>query len=110
MLVAPVVWPALILVALLARQRLARGDRIGWFLAVMSISYLLLTLVWNADYGGQKDWDLFSPAAVPAALLLGYVLPRAFGEHRALRGAGLALLAAQAAHTIAWIWQNTLPQ
>ena len=110
LLVAPVVWPALILVALLARQRIGRGDRIGWFLAVMSISYLLLTLVWNADYGGQKDWDLFSPAAVPAALLLGYVLPRAFGEHRALRGAGLALLAAQAAHTIAWTWQNTLPQ
>ncbi len=109
-LVAPVVWPAIILVVLLARQRVTRGDRTGMFLAVMSISYLLLTLVWNADYGGQKDWDLFSPAAVPAALLLGYLLGRALPEQRVLRGAGLALLAAQAAHTLAWIWQNTLPQ
>lgn len=110
LLVAPVVWPALILVAVIAGRRIAAGEPIGRFLGLAAVSYLLLTLVWNPDYGGQKDWDLFSPAAVPVALLLGWVLPRALPDPRALRSAGWALLAAQAAHTIAWIWQNTLPQ
>jgi hypothetical protein len=71
---------------------------------------LLLTLVWNADYGGQKDWDLFSPAAVPASLLLGRILSQALPERSALRSAGWALIAAQGFHLLAWLWQNMQPQ
>lgn len=106
---APVIWPGLIRVALLAWRTLPRGEPIFRLLACMAFSYLLLILTWNPDYGGQRDWDLFSPAAVPAALLLAYVLPRALPEHQALRAAGWALIAAQALHTVAWIYQNTLP-
>jgi hypothetical protein len=45
------------------------ADPIG-FLAIASVCYLLFTFVWNPDYGGQRDWDLFSLAALPATLLL----------------------------------------
>lgn len=106
---APLIWPSLILVALLAWRTLPRDDQTFRLLAFMALSYLLLTLTWNPDYGGQRDWDLFSPAAVPATLLLAYVLPRALPERRALCWAGWALVVAQALHTGAWIYQNTRP-
>jgi hypothetical protein len=109
LLVAPVVWPALLLGALLSWGRLPRHDPLFRFLLAMAGCYLLLTLTWNPDYGGQRDWDLFAPAAVPAALLLAYTLPRLLPERAALRGAGWALVAAQVLHTLAWIYRNTLP-
>ncbi len=109
-LVAPLIWPAIALVWTFARSRVRDAGPEGVFLALMAGFYLLLTVVWNADYGGQKDWDLFSPAAVPAALWLGWLLPRALPERRALRGAGWALVAAQAVHLVAWVWQNSRPQ
>jgi hypothetical protein len=110
LLVARMVWLTIVLVVVLAWQRVRNLGREGTFLAIMAGSYLLLTLVWNADYGGQKDWDLFSPAAIPAALLLGWLLVRALPERRGLRAAGWALVSAQGFHLIAWIWQNTRPQ
>ncbi len=110
LLVAPMIWLTILLVVALAWGRIRKLGPEGTFLALMTGFYLLLTLVWNADYGGQKDWDLFSPAAIPAALLLGWLLARALPERRALRGAGWALLAAQGFHLAAWIWQNTRPQ
>jgi hypothetical protein len=109
LLVAPVILPSLILVALLAWRRLPLGDPTLRLLALMAACYLLLSLTWNPDYGGQRDWDLFAPAAVPAAILLGYALPRALVEARALSGAGWALVAAQGFHLVAWIYQNSLP-
>lgn len=110
LLVAPAVWPAIGLTVLLARDRIRRLGREGVLLALMAGCYLLLTLVWNADYGGQRDWDLFSPAAVPAALLLGWLLSRALPERRALRAAGWALAAGQGFQLLCWIWQNSRPQ
>jgi hypothetical protein len=109
LLVAPVILPGLILTALFAWSRLPLRDPALRLLTLMAACYLLLTLTWNPDYGGQRDWDLFAPAAVPAAILLGYALPRALPEARALRGAGWALVAAQGFHLVAWIYQNTLP-
>lgn len=109
LLSAPLIWSSLIVVALLAWRKLPRGEPAFRLLALMAGSYLLLTLTWNPDYGGQRDWDLFSPAAVPAALLLAYTLPRVLPERGALRAAGWAVIAAQALHTVAWIYQNTLP-
>lgn len=108
-LVAPVVLPGLALTALLAWRRLPR-DETSAFLLLAAGFYLLFTLMWNADYGGQRDWDLFAPAAVPAALLLAYILPRALPERAALRAAGWALIAAQAFHATAWLYRNTLIQ
>ena len=78
------------------------------FLLIAAACYLLFTFVWNPDYGGQRDWDLFSLAALPATLLLALLWPRAL-RGRALWGAALPLLLLQGWHTLAWIYQNTLP-
>jgi hypothetical protein len=109
LLVAPVILPGLVLIVLFAWSRLPLRDSGLRLLTLMMACYLLLTLTWNPDYGGQRDWDLFAPAAVPAAVLLGYALPRALPEAMALRGAGWALVTAQGFHLVAWVYQNTLP-
>jgi hypothetical protein len=109
LLVAPAILPGLILIVLFAWSRLPLRDPALRLLTLMAACYLLLTLTWNPDYGGQRDWDLFAPAAIPAAILLGYALPRALPEARALSGAGWALVAAQGFHLVAWVYQNTLP-
>jgi hypothetical protein len=79
------------------------------FLLVAAGFYALFTFAWNPDYGGQRDWDLFSLAAIPAALLLAVLLPPALPDKRALRAGALPLLVLQGWHTAAWIYQNTLP-
>ena len=79
------------------------------FLALCTGLYWLFTFVWNPDYGGQRDWDLFSLAAIPATLLLARVLPRLLRDRGHLAQAALMLTAVSAVHSAAWIYQNTLP-
>lgn len=78
------------------------------FLLIAAVCYLLFTFVWNPDYGGQRDWDLFSLAALPATLLLALLLTSRL-RGRELWGAVVPLLLLQGWHTLAWIYQNTLP-
>jgi hypothetical protein len=88
----------------------ARPDRHALaFLTLATGLYWLFTWVWNPDYGGQRDWDLFSLAAIPSTLLLARLLPRALCDRGQLAQAGLMLTTVSAMHTIAWIYQNTLP-
>ncbi|MCE7980522.1 MAG: hypothetical protein DYG89_04965 [Caldilinea sp. CFX5] len=123
LLVAPVVLPGLLLVAL-AGLRQERGLRAKkapatdagpstaqalHFLLVAALSYQLFSWLWNPDYGGQRDWDLFSLAAIPAALLLATTLPRRFADPRYLSAGTIPLLMLQWFHLAAWIYQNTLP-
>jgi hypothetical protein len=79
------------------------------FLAFCTGLYWLFTWVWNPDYGGQRDWDLFSLAAIPSTLLLARLLPQALSDRSQLAQAGLMLTTVSAMHTMAWIYQNTLP-
>jgi hypothetical protein len=116
-LVAPVVLPSLIWLGIATKTFLkarsfqeggSEGHAATRFFAVAALGYLAFIAVWNPDYGGQRDWDLFSLAALPLtgwlAALAGQRLPR-----RVL-GAGFApLLLLQALHTAAWVYQNTLP-
>jgi len=117
LLVAPVVLPSLLL---LLAARLVWGAALGCpvgaedrhsgrFLIVAWLFYLLLVWVWNPDYGGQRDWDLFSLVAIPQTLLLIYFLPRSLAGLRYLSLGAIPLIALQAMHTAAWIYQNTLP-
>ena len=78
------------------------------FLSIAAAVYLLFTFVWNPDYGGQRDWDLFSLASLPATVLLALLLATVL-RGRALWGGVVPLIVLQAWHTIAWIYQNTLP-
>ncbi len=79
------------------------------FLALCTGLYWLFTWVWNPDYGGQRDWDLFSLAAIPSTLLLARLLPQALSDRSQLAQAGLMLTTVSAMHTMAWIYQNALP-
>ncbi|RME54348.1 MAG: hypothetical protein D6790_16830 [Caldilineae bacterium] len=118
MLVAPGASPALLITALFMgmawlvgdkqKQALLGKDTETRFLLWAAGCHLLLTWVWNPDYGGQRDWDLFSLAAIPTALLLARTLPRVLSR-RALTPATLPLLLLQALHAAAWIYQNRLP-
>lgn len=79
------------------------------FLLLATLTYLLFIWVWNPDYGGQRDWDLFSLAALPMTLLLIALLPRALNRGRLLAGAAAPLILVQGMHTVLWIFQNTRP-
>ncbi|MCX6045727.1 MAG: hypothetical protein NT075_11495 [Chloroflexi bacterium] len=118
MLVAPVVLPSLLWLAISTKwmvwkgqtaQPVTRTTPTSTFLMIAAFAYLLFTWVWNADYGGQRDWDLFSPAALPLTLWLLACLSNALPERRYLWAGTMPLLMIQWLHTIAWIYQNTLP-
>lgn len=77
------------------------------FLGLTSLMYILLTWLWNPDYGGRKDWDLFAPSAFVYTLLAGYLLVRVLTNWRLLSETGLLVLAVSALHTASWILANT---
>lgn len=87
------------------------------FLIIASLAYLLLTFVWNPDYGGRRDWDLFAPSAFVYTLLAAYLLiyqsredSKPSGEKKhALAQASRLLIPVSALHTIAWVYYNTIP-
>ncbi len=109
LLVAPVVWPSLLWIwtTLSASQKAACAE--GVFLRTAALAYLLLICTWNPDYGGQRDWDLFSLAALPATLWLLHWLPRALPHSRQLLAGTVPLILYQGIHTLSWVYQNTLP-
>ncbi|RIK39795.1 MAG: hypothetical protein DCC55_17035, partial [Chloroflexi bacterium] len=114
-LVAPVVWPGIVWGMPNAEFRVRNGSPHSsltgrmWFLAIASVAYLFFISVWNPDYGGQRDWDLFSLAALPATLWLVTLLPIVLPDRRWLAGAAVPLILLQGLHTLTWIYQNTLP-
>lgn len=136
-LVAPIVLPSLAWLTLwrwwMGRTRPAtqttlraasqvnlRGD-VRRFWQIAAVCHLLLIAVWNPDYGGQRDWDLFSLASIATTLWLIASLHRHTAADVAANDAetntgiswiarGFApLIALQLWHTAAWIYQNTLP-
>lgn len=114
MLVSPVVLPALAwLLAVrgwcLRRRSILSPHSPARFFAVASLSYLLFIWLWNPDYGGQRDWDLFSLAALPLTLWLIALLPQTLTSGRLLAAGTLPLIALQALHSAAWVYSNTLP-
>ncbi len=109
LLVAPVVLPALVWISWAMRATPARGHAAARrFVALAALGHLLLIVVWNPDYGGQRDWDLFSLAWIPTTLWLASVARAKLND--ATLAAGFApLIVLQAWHTAAWVYQNTLP-
>jgi hypothetical protein len=77
------------------------------FLGVTAAAYLLFSWVWNPDYGGHKDWDLFAPSAFVYTLLAGYLLVRTLSDRDKLKASGLFVIAVSFLHTAAWIFTNT---
>jgi hypothetical protein len=113
MLVAPVVLPSLLWLALSTRglhhiERTRTQDEAHCFLTIAALFYLALIVVWNPDYGGQRDWDLFSLAWIPITLWL-VSFARARLDDRSLLVGFAPLIVLQALHTAVWVYQNTLP-
>jgi hypothetical protein len=77
------------------------------FLGLTSLMYILLTWLWNPDYGGQKDWDLFAPSAFGYTLLAGYLMVRILPGARQLRESSLLVIVVSLLHAAAWIFTNT---
>ena len=107
LLVMPFTLPLLLVLVLGFWKRLPK-DGYSLFLLVAALSYVLLTWVWNPDYGGQRDWDLFAPAAWPATLLATYWLSRVFQNGVLFRSA-VIIFVVQFVHTLAWVYSNTRP-
>ncbi len=88
-----------------------------WFLVIASFVHLIWTFIWNPDYGGRKDWDLFAPSAFVYTLLASYAWTRQTGtsdgnpqDRAILARHALLLIAASALHSGAWIYSNMLPR
>ena len=81
----------------------------AYFLGLTAAMYLLFTWLWNPDYGGRKDWDLFAPSAFVYTLLAGYLLTHTLTNRTKLSRAGLLAIAVSLLHTTAWIFTNTHP-
>lgn len=79
------------------------------FLALATACHLLLTWIWNPDYGGQRDWDLFSLSAVPLALLTAHLLWQRIAHPQRVAHRLIPLLMLQYAQLATWVYQNTLP-
>lgn len=84
------------------------GDALP-FLAMAAGFYLLFTWTWNPDYGGQRDWDLFAPAAWPLMLLASGLLARLEDDREALAASGLILSVCSLLFTFAWVYTNAQP-
>ncbi|NJN98654.1 MAG: hypothetical protein HC875_33465 [Anaerolineales bacterium] len=115
LLISPVGLPLLALIAIAhfrfglpLFERPAERD-FAYFLTVMAAMYVLLTWLWNPDYGGRKDWDLFAPSAFVYTLLAAFLWVRAITDRAKLAQASLFLLAVSLLHTAAWIFANTHP-
>lgn len=112
----------LVLTALATRAgRRALRRPAGLFLAVSALNYLLFISVWNPDYGGRRDWDLFAPASLPLTLLAAY-LWRGMADtaqgivddvptlsQEALAEVALIVAGISAIFTAAWVYSNTIP-
>ena len=121
LLVAPIIIPLLALAFLIhvierfssrwsiTRTKMPDTRAKSTFLTIATTCHLLLIWLWNPDYGGQRDWDLFSLAAIPTTALVIHLLPRLFATQRSLIAGVIPMLVLQYWHLVAWIYQNTLP-
>jgi hypothetical protein len=118
LLVAPILLSALVLVVL--PQFIGKGKEVRHeisascgsalrFIGLAAGGHLLLTWLWNPDYGGQRDWDLFSLAAIPLAVLTAQLLAQVIGDRRALLAGTIPPLVLQYMLLATWVYQNTLP-
>ncbi|NPV09590.1 MAG: hypothetical protein HPY83_16725 [Anaerolineae bacterium] len=94
---------------LVLRRRSVRWKE-PWFrfLILAAGAYLLLTFVWNPDYGGRRDWDLFAPASFPLTALAVYLVNR-YLEPREREQATVLIAAVSLMHLGPWIHFNAQP-
>jgi len=108
MLVAPFGLAAIAGVLVGQRREVQWRDPSLRFLMLAAGAYLLLTVVWNPDYGGRRDWDLFAPASFPITALAVYLLNH-YLEPAVREKATVFLTAVSLMHLGPWVWFNAQP-
>ena len=64
------------------------------FLALATLGYFALTLIWNPDLGPKRDWDLFGPVGYYLSILAVATVVRYFKDRPGRAFAALLLIAA----------------
>jgi hypothetical protein len=105
-LVAPVVLPLLLVVALWHRRQVSWRDPVLIVLALSAAGLLLFASTLYPDLSAATDWDLFAPAALPYTLLAGLLFTRAVPEGAGKRYAATVLLVAAGIHAGMWVLLN----
>ena len=113
LLISPLGIPLIVLAVVMVRRFQLmlfdnQADRdYATFLGLMAVMYILLTWLWNPDYGGRKDWDLFAPSAFVYTLLAAYLFVRLWADKQQLKETGLFIIVVSLLHTVSWIFTNT---
>ncbi len=108
LLVAPVVLPLLLLVAVWYRRKVSWRDPVVIALALAAAGLLLFASTLYPDLSAAADWDLFAPVALPYTLLAGLLFTRAVPEGGGKRYAATVLLVAAGAHAGMWVLLNAM--
>jgi tetratricopeptide (TPR) repeat protein len=100
---------ALLALAAIRKPAGKRGEnegRILFFLETITVFYFLEFAIYKKILGVSRDWDIFSPIAIPLALLAAMVLLERFrGLVKTLVVLSLSILVV---HTVPWIAVNSI--
>jgi tetratricopeptide (TPR) repeat protein len=113
-LLGPFAVTALLVLAVLARKHLPRGPEARVFTLVL-LPFLALSVLFNREIGGARDWDLLANVAVPALFLVGLAVVRPAGDPLPERARGgtpglaAALFGAALLHLVPWVLVDTSP-
>jgi len=78
------------------------------FFGITALSYMLLSFLFNLSIGASRDWDLFSPAALPLTFF--FLLSIRAVPGNLLHKIGIIFLPALFLHTAPWIGINAHPE
>ena len=113
LLICPLVFmlPVLMITRLRRKDKVAESDssnsrqRERMFLALCALFYSLAFAAFNKVIGTSRDWDIFSPLALPLALWIVLLIRDVFSNRRS--EFAVLFLAIIVTHTVPWIALNT---
>ncbi|HRE27392.1 MAG TPA: hypothetical protein PK954_12210 [Anaerolineales bacterium] len=91
--------PLVTLGAVLGQRKTARTVR-SLFWVLVFVGSLLFLILWNADFGLHKDWDLYAPPMMLAALAAVMLWPEGWRPTRVETGLGVGLSCGATAVTL----------
>jgi tetratricopeptide (TPR) repeat protein len=113
-LLGPFAVTALLVLLLFAWTQRPRGIEARIFTLVL-LPFAAISILFNREIGGARDWDLLANIAVPAIFLVGLALLRPAGEPLPERarsrtpGLAAALFGAALLHLVPWVLVDTAP-
>jgi len=81
------------------------SEKLYLFLFTGSLFYAAFCFAFNMEIGVSRDWDLFSPSAIPVTLLSILIVIDSFKTH--VKQIGIIVISCCILHTLPWIILNT---